>query len=35
MHHSDPACAGTVWIAVSLTLSAELIRVFERAGWAK
>jgi stearoyl-CoA desaturase (delta-9 desaturase) len=34
MHHSDPTCARHGVDRGQLDLSAELIRVFERAGWA-
>jgi stearoyl-CoA desaturase (delta-9 desaturase) len=34
MHHSDPTCARHGVDRTQLDLSAELIRVFERAGWA-
>ncbi len=33
MHHSDPTCARHGVDRGQLDLSAELIRVFERAGW--
>jgi stearoyl-CoA desaturase (delta-9 desaturase) len=34
MHHSDPACARHGVDRGQIDLSAELIRVFERFGWA-
>jgi stearoyl-CoA desaturase (delta-9 desaturase) len=35
MHHSDPACARHGVDRGQIDLSAELIRVFERFGWAR